>query len=171
MDTLSILLPAILLTAVLLWRLLASRTTARNPLTPTVSPEITITPAPLLTETEASVYNLVRLAVQDRYLVLAHVPLWSFVDIHAEGKLRSRVFSHIALKQVDFALVHPGSRQVEQVILVGEASPQPHEAERRAVIRSVLDTVGIPLRQLAARKAYSVTDLSILLGLEPEESV
>jgi hypothetical protein len=166
----TLMLPAILLAAVLLWWLASSRTTTRELLTPVVSSDISIAPVPFLTETQASLYNLLRLAVHDRYLVFAQVPLWAFVDVAAAAKLRSLVFGQIALKRVDFVLVHPGSRHVEQAILIDEASSNPREAERRAIIKSVLDAVGVPLRRMSARKSYAVADLSLLLGLDPEES-
>ena len=169
MDT-TLTLLAILVAAALLWWLISRRKTVHNLLVPVVSSGISVTPVPFLTDTQASFYNLLRLAVSDRYLVFAHVPLWAFLSIEAAGKLRSRAFSQVALKKVDFVLVHPGSRQVEQAILIEEATPRPHEAERRAVIKSALDVAGVPLRQVEARKSYSVADLSALLELATEDS-
>jgi hypothetical protein len=162
--------PAILVAVALLWWLIGRRQTLSNPVVPVVVPGISIVSVPFLTETQASFYNLLRLAVSERYLVFAHVPLWAIVDVEAGGRLRTRVFSQIALKRLDFVLVHPGSRQVEQAILVEEGSPRPHEAERRAIIKSVLEVAGVPLRRVDAQKSYSVADLSALLGLAEEDS-
>ena len=109
------------------------------------------------------------MAVQDRYLIFAQVPLWSFVSVEAMGKARSRLLSHMALKRVDFVLVHPGSRHVEQVVQIEDASPGPHQTERQRVIESVLDAAGIKLVTVRSKKSYTIPDLTALLGLTEEE--
>jgi hypothetical protein len=157
------------LVLVLWWFVAASRKTSGHLPSPVLPPGVTITSAPLLTETDVSLYNLMRMAVQDHYLVFAQVPLWSFVSVEAMGKARSQVLSHMALKRVDFVLVHPGSRQVEQVVQVEDASPRPHQAERQRVIESVLDAAGIKLVRIRSNKPYTIPDLAALLGLEAEE--
>jgi hypothetical protein len=130
---------------------------------------VVITSVPLLTETEIILYNLMQMAVQDHYLVLAQVPLWSFVSVETMGKARSQVLNRIALKRVDFVLVHPGSRQVEQVVQIEEASSHPHQLERQRVVESVLDAAGIKLVKLRSQKAYTIPDLATLFGLAAEE--
>jgi hypothetical protein len=130
---------------------------------------IVLTSAPLLTEAESALYNLMQMAVQDRYLVFAHVPLWSFVSVEAMGKSRSKLLNHMALKRVDFVLVHPGSRHVEQVAQLEDASPGPHQVERQRVIESVLDAAGIKLVTVRATKSYTIPDLTALLGLAMDE--
>ncbi len=133
-----------------------------------LQPGVTITSAPLLTEAEVLLYNLMRMTVQDHYLVFAHVPLWSFVSVGAMGNARSHVLSHMALKRVDFVLVHPGSRQVEQVVQIEDETPRPHLSERQRVIESVLDAAGIRLVKVQSQKSYTIPDLAALLGLEEE---
>jgi hypothetical protein len=127
-------------------------------------------PAPLLTEQEVLLYNLIRLAVQDHYLVFSQVPLWAFVRIEALGEVRVQAFRQIALKRVAFALVHPGSRQVEQVVQVEDAASRGSQGDRQRVIESVLDAAGIKLVTLRVQKAYTVPALASLLGCEPDES-
>ena len=39
---------------------------------------------PLLTKDEAAFYNLLKLTVQDYYLVLAQVPVWCLVDVQSK---------------------------------------------------------------------------------------
>ena len=151
------------------WSLAASRKTGGQPSPFMLQPDVTITSVPLLTEAEVVLYNLMRMTVQDHYLVFTQVPLWSFVSVEAKGKARSHMLSHMALKRVDFVLVHPGSRQVEQVVLIEEAPPQPHQAERQRVIESVLDAAGIKLVTVRAKKSYTIPDLAALLGLEEEQ--
>lgn len=151
------------------WRLPRSNREDRHP-SPFVLPEgVDIAAVPVLTEREVAIYNLIRMAVQEHLLVLAHVPIWSFVSVEAMGAARSRVLSHMALKRVDFALVHPGSRQVEQVVELEGGPPRPYEGERQRVIESVLDSAGIKLVTLQFDKAYTIPDLTRILGLDAEE--
>ena len=157
------------LLVMLWWSVAVTRKTRNQPLSPVLPPGVTLTSAPLLTETDVTFYNLIRLAVQDHYLVFAQVPLWSFVSVEAMGKARSQLLSHMALKRVDFVLVHPGSRQVEQVVQIEAASPRPHQAERQRVIESVLDAAGIKLVKVRTHKSYTVPALAAMLGLEGDD--
>lgn len=154
---------------VLWWYVALHRKDGRRPSAFSLPAATTITAVPLLSESEVSLYNLMRMAVQDHYLVFAQVPLWSFVSVEAMGKARVQVLNHLALKRVDFVLVHPGSRQVEQVVQVETAFPRPHQAERQRVIESVLDAAGIKLVTLRSNRAYSIPDLAGILGLETTE--
>ena len=133
-----------------------------------LTPDTTIRSAPLLSETDIVFYNLLRLAVQDYYLIFSQVPLWAFISVEATGKSRNHVLHHMALKRVDFAFVHPGSRRVEKVMHFEEVSPQPHQVERQRVIESVLDAAGIQLVKLDPQKAYTVPALAALLNLDQE---
>lgn len=128
-----------------------------------------VTPAPLLTEQEVLLYNLIRLAVQDRYLVFSQVPLWAFVRIEAVGEVRAQAFRQIALKRVAFVLVHPGTRQVEQAVQVEDIASRSGQESQQRVIESVLDAAGIKLVTLRVQKSYTVVALASLLGCEPDE--
>jgi hypothetical protein len=133
-------------------------------------PGVTLRPQPLLNATDLLLYNLIRLAVQDQYLVFARVPLWSVVNVEAEGQVRSQVLRQIALKQLDFVLVHPGTKVAEQVVLIEEGLPsQPQEVIRRREIRSVVQAAGITLTTLNPHTSYTVPQLAQLLGVGPEE--
>lgn len=132
--------------------------------------DIVIKPAALLSDTEASLYNLLRMAVQDRYLILSQVPLWTLVAVEGKGKERAYVLNRIALKQVDFALVHPGTRQVEQVVQIDDGHRRPHQVEWLHVIDSVLSAAGVKMVKVEAEKNYSIPELTNLLGLEEEAS-
>ncbi len=169
MDMVLVGVVAAALVLLLWWSLAASRKTGGQHSSFVLQPGVTITSAPLLTEAEAFLYNLMRMTVQDHYLVFAQVPLWSFVSVEAMGKVRSQVLSHMALKRIDFVLVHPGSRQVEQVVQIEDASPRPHQVERQRVIESVLDAAGIKLVKVRSKKFYTIPDLAGLLGLKAEE--
>ena len=153
-----------------IWKIFAPSEKTAGPSTGFSLPSgITLASAPLLTEAEIALCNLMQMAVQDRYLIFAHVPLWSFVSVEAKGKARSRLLNHMALKRVDFVLVHPGSRHVEQVVQIEDTFQGPHKTERRRVIESVLDAAGIKLVTVQAKKSYTIPDLTALLGLVTDE--
>jgi Protein of unknown function (DUF2726) len=155
----------------LIWRLSVSPTSGsvkkENFALP---PGVTLRPQPLLTDTDLLLYNLIRLAVEDHYLVFARVPLWSVVSVEAERKARSQVLRQIVLKQLDFVLVHPGTKTAEQVVLIEEEfPPQSHEVTRRREIQSVLQAAGIALTILRPRTSYTVPQLAQLLGVSDDE--
>ena len=162
---------AIALLAFLVWRLRGSSTTGPIKKEPFVLPPgITLKPQPLLTDTDLLLYNLIRLAVEDHYLVFARVPLWSVVSVEGEGKARSQVLRQIALKQLDFVLVHPGTKAAEQVVLLEEEfPPQPHEVTRRREVQSVLQAAGITLTSLNPHTSYTVPQLAQLLGVGDDQ--
>jgi hypothetical protein len=110
------------------------------------------------------------MAVQDRYLVFAQVPLWRIVAVDAEGESRRQVLRHIALKRVDFALVHPGSRLVEQVVQLEEdPSADPELKVRDREIQRIVQAAGIRVTTLKAQPTYTIQQLEQLLGMgEPE---
>jgi hypothetical protein len=162
---------AIAFLAFLVWRLRVSSSPAPVKKEPFVLPPgVTLRPQPLLTDTDLLLYNLIRLAVEDHYFVFARVPLWSVVSVEAEGKARSQVLRQIALKQLDFVLVHPGTKAAEQVVLLEEGFPsQPHEVIRRQEIQSVLQAAGITLTILKPHKSYTVPQLAQLFGVGDDE--
>jgi hypothetical protein len=161
----------IVLLAFLVWRLkysLTEKPIGKRPFV--LPPGVTLRPQPLLTDTDLLLYNLIRLAVEDHYLVFARVPLWSVVTVEAEGAVRSQVLRQIALKQLDFVLVHPGTKATEQVVLVEEDSPpQPQEITRRREIQSVLQAAGITLTTLNPHTSYTVSQLAQLFGVDNGE--
>ena len=127
--------------------------------------EFTVSPAPLLAEDQVALYNLLRMVVQDRYLVFAQVPLCSFISVDAMGKERSQLLRQLVLKRVDFALVHPGSCQVEQVVQVEPQSSDLRQVESQQVIESVLEAAGIKLMKLQAKRSYPLAQLATRLEI------
>lgn len=85
------------------------------------------------------------------------------------GKERVQVLRHLALKRVDFALVHPGSRQVEQVVQIEPQSPELHQEESQQIIESLLDTAGIKLRKLQAKRTYPLAHLATRLEITADQ--
>ena len=102
---------------------LVGRKAGRSPRTGGFSlpPDVILRRRPLLTEAELHLYNLLRMAVQDHYLVLVRVPLWCLLQIEGEQHSQREALRHLALKYADLALIHPGSRELEQVVLVEQS--------------------------------------------------
>lgn len=135
-----------------------------------IPPGVTLRTQPLLTDTDLLLYNLIRLTVEDHYLVFARIPLWSIVSVEAERPARSQVLRQIALKQLDFVLIHPGTKAADQVVLVEEGTPpHPHEVARMREIQSVLQAAGITLTTLNPHTSYTVPQLAQLLGVSNDE--
>jgi hypothetical protein len=170
MEIVSIVI-VIALLGLLVWRLMGSSTTGPSEREAFVLPsDVTLRPQPLLTDTDLLLYNLIRLAVEDHYLVFARVPLWAVVGVEAEGKTRSQVLRQIALKQLDFVLVHPGTKCAEQVVMLeDDFPPQPREVIRRQEIQSVLQAAGITLTTLRPHTSYTVPQLAQLFGVSDDE--
>jgi hypothetical protein len=126
---------------------------------------------PLLSKAEAAFYNLLRLAVRDRYLVFAQVPLWCLVGIQAaDRRARIALLNQIALRRVDFVLVHPGTLAVVKVIELEDPADAAVPRQQRArLLEAVLEEAAIELLYLDGRETYSVPTLAAKLGLDPEE--
>jgi hypothetical protein len=122
-------------------------------------------------EKELLLYNLIRLAVEDRYLVFVQVPLLSFLAVDAEGEARLEVLRYLALKRADVVLVHPGSRVVEQVVQLedGESATDPAGALPGRDVQRVLHAAGIRVTTLSLEPSYSVHELERLLGMSDQE--
>ncbi|MBK9307437.1 MAG: DUF2726 domain-containing protein [Nitrospira sp.] len=131
--------------------------------------EASIRTIPLLGKEEIALYNLLQLVAQERYLVFAQVPLWSVVAVDAGDRARSQILRHIALKRVDFVLIHPGTCLVECAVQIEHESPGPGETEGQRVIESVLEAAGIKLMKLQSKQSYSLPDLTARLELSVEE--
>jgi hypothetical protein len=133
-------------------------------------PAVALELQPLLTDRGAVLYNLIRLAVQDQYLVFARVPLWCVFRVEAERPVRLRVLRRMALRQLDFVLVHPGSRIVEQVVqLQGEEKAENEEQTAQREIRAVVQAAGVRLTSLEAENSYTVQQVAAILGVSDSE--
>lgn len=165
-----LLVGAVIAVVIGLWRYLRNACRRKKQTSPfAIPPGVTIGSTRLLEKEEVALYSLLQMAVQERYLVFSQVPLWSFIEVEAGEKVRSDILRQIALKRVDFVLVHPGSCRVEQVVQIERESSQPHQAERQQVIESVLDAAGIKLTKLQPTQSHSLPDLAARLGITAEE--
>ena len=149
--------------AFLLWRLVVARSNKpRRPGPFTLPSGVTLKPQAFLTDRELLLYNLLRMAVQDRYLVFAQVPLWTIIAVEADDELRRGVLRRLALKRADFVLVHPGSREVEHVIQLQEDFPF-DEPDRVPEIQQALQAAGIRVTILKRQQNYTPQELQQLL--------
>ena len=130
--------------------------------------QVSVHAQPLLTKDEAAFYNLLRLTVQDRYLVFAQVPVWCLVDVQShDAKARAAFLEKIALRRVDFALVHPGTLAVFKVIELDDPTIPPFQkTARNALIDAVFKEAGIGLIRLENPGSYTALKLASALGLE-----
>lgn len=151
----------------LLWRVFTRGSTKSSHSGPFVLPaNVSLTPQELLNGLELLLYNLIRMAVQDRYLVFAQVPLWRVVKVEAEGESQRKVLRYLALKRADFVLVHPGSRVVEQVVQLGaDMSEGADDQEEVRDVRRLVETAGIRFTILKPRSNYTVQELEQILDV------
>jgi hypothetical protein len=76
----------------------------------------------------------------------------------------------LALKRLDFVLVHPGTRMAVKVVKLDEPLSSPQRRDRDRLVEQVLQAAGIAFIRLKTQGAYTVPALSNLLGLDPPES-
>lgn len=165
-----LLVGTVIMGVIMLWRYLRKTRRRKKRTTPFAIPSsVTIGPTRLLEEEEVALYSLLQMAVQERYLVFSQVPLWSFLEVEAEASVRSDLLREIALKRVDFVLVHPGSCRVEHVVQIERESSPPHQDERQHVIESVLKAAGIKLTTVQPKESHTLPDLTTRLGITAEE--
>ena len=132
---------------------------------------MTFVPKPLLTDHEAQLYNLLRLAVEDRYLLFTQIPLWSLLELRLpSGTPPVETLRELALKRATFVLVHPGSRLVEKVVQVERPIPDDlPDGSHDGLFESALRAAGVQLVRLSPQYVYTVQGLITVLDLaEPE---
>lgn len=130
--------------------------------------QVSIRSQPLLTKEEAAFYNLLKLTVEDRYLVLAQVPVWCLVDVQAKDpKARSNFLNTIALRRVDFVLVHPGTLATAKIIELDDPAVSAAQKQaRNKLLDSVFKEAGIALVRLQNPGSYTAPTLAAALGLQ-----
>ncbi len=129
---------------------------------------VSLTPRPVLSDAELSLYNLIKLAVQERYLVFAQIPVRALLAVEsADQSARSRLLRKLALRRVDFALVHPGTRTARVVVTLERPDGLTESQRRREqLVGAVLQSAGIRSVRLDPTRQYSVAALADALELE-----
>jgi hypothetical protein len=141
---------------------------------PALSPEsgeCVVTPRPLMSPEEATLYNLIKLAAQDHMLVLAKMPILSVLSFgDKDEEARKTVMRTIQPVRCDVVLAHPGTLKAMTVITFQKGSPRPAGREDRdRLVDTLLKTGGIQPIVLQLNQTYSVEQLTELLGLAEEE--
>ncbi|MDR4478690.1 MAG: DUF2726 domain-containing protein [Nitrospira sp.] len=126
---------------------------------------------PLLTDQEVQLYNLLRLAVEDRYLLFTQIPLWSLLDLRVpSGTPPAETLRDLALKPATFVLVHPGSRMVEKVVQVERPVPDDApDSTQDSLFDTALRAAGVQLVRLSPLHVYTVPGLVTVLDLADPE--
>jgi len=140
-------------------------------MTPSESGETVVNPRPVLSSEEATLFNLVKLAVQDHFLVLGKLSLLQLVSfLDKDEEARRAVMRNLQPIRLDVVLVHPGSRQAQTVIKFHQGKEESGPVdERERLMETVLKAAGIGLVGLSLEQTYSVAQLVGLLGLAEED--
>ena len=138
---------------------------------PSTLPEnLSVEPRCVLTKSEASLFNLVSLAVQDSYLVLAKLPLRSLLKMTAGEDINERWMVKSIQKFVaDFVLIHPGTLVPEKVVLLEDQNTnkvQPDDQQK--ILESLFHNAQVEIIRLELDRSYTVPQLTQLFGLEEE---
>ena len=130
-----------------------------------------VMPRAILSKGEATLFNLIRLAVQDSYLVYAKLPVSNLVTVTEEDQdIRRMLLQTLQSARVDVALIHPGT--LHPIIGIkfvknGGLSTQSHDRDQ--LVDAVLQAAGIQVIPVEVNTTYTVAKLVEMLGLgEPE---
>lgn len=137
-----------------------------------LSESVSVEPRVLLAKSEAALFNVLRLAVQDSYLVLAKLPLRHIVKLDTQDQSAKRgLFKSIQRMTLDFVLVHPGTLTAAWVIvLVDEVeSEENEEGSSVDLLDALCHESGIDVLRLDAQTTYTIPQLVQRLGLAEEE--
>lgn len=132
---------------------------------------LSLHPRELFLKEEAAFYNVLRLAVQERYLVLAKVPVSRVLAVQADDPgndaLAAWVFRQISRAVVDFVLVHPGTLTVARVIELEGLPPydRPRPFRDRLALMA-MTAAGLQVVHVDINQPFTIPGLAGLLGLE-----
>jgi hypothetical protein len=172
MAPISLALGALLVVLLLWWAtiLLTKLSARKGDRQTSIPPGLELSAQPFMTKAEAAFYNVLRLTVQDEYLLFAQVPLWCLVNVtSAHAQIRLAFLGQIALKRVDFVLVHPGTLTVVKVIEMEEDPPSAQRQSRNQLVAETLKAAGIELLRLPLNRHYTIAELASALDIEPAE--
>ena len=133
------------------------------------SNECEVTPRPLMTPEEATLFNLIRLAAHDYLLVLVKLPILQVVSVlDKDEEARKALMRTIQPVRLDVVLAHPGTLQATTVVKF-QKNEQEQPGKRDHVVETVLKAAGINVVVLHLNQTYSVEHVTTLLGLAEEE--
>ncbi len=133
--------------------------------------EATVTPRALMSSEEATLFNMVKLAVQDYFIVLAKVPLIFLVTLEEKDEeAKKAVLRKIQQVRFDIVLVHPGTMQAQKVLHIRRpSSTNPKMENRQRLVNTLLHAAGIERVDLDLEAAYSTDQIIELLRLSDDE--
>jgi hypothetical protein len=133
------------------------------------SSECEVTPRPLMTPEEATLFNLIRLVAQDHLLVSVKLPILQVVSVmDKDEEARRALMRSIQPVRLDVVLAHPGTLQATTVVKF-QKNEQEQPEKRDHVVDTVLKAAGINVVVLHLNQTYSVEHMTTLLGLAEEE--
>ncbi len=133
------------------------------------SSECEVTPRPLMTPEEATLFNLIRLVAQDHLLVSVKLPILQVVSVmDKDEEARRALMRTIQPVRLDVVLAHPGTLQTTTVVKF-QKNEQEQPEKRDHVVSTVLKAAGINVVLLHLNRVYSVEHMTTLLGLAEEE--
>jgi hypothetical protein len=138
---------------------------------PSDSRESEVTVRTLMTPEEAILFNLIRLAAQDYFLVLVKLPVLQVVSVvDQDEEARKALMRTIQPFRLDVVLVHPGTLQTVTVVHFHTHEPEVKRPEKRdQIVDTVLKAAGIKMVRLQLGQSYSVEQMVAMLGLAEEE--
>ncbi|MDR4495082.1 MAG: DUF2726 domain-containing protein [Nitrospirales bacterium] len=157
----------------LLLRWIWRRPVSEEPLVMTASEsgETVVSPRQVFSSDEATLFNLIKLASQEHFLVLGKLSLLQLVSfLDQDEEARRALMRNIQTLRLDVVLIHPGIRQAKTVIKFRkEKEGSAVVDERERLMETILKAAGIGLVRLSVEQTYSVEQLVGLLGLAEEE--
>ncbi|NKB82049.1 MAG: DUF2726 domain-containing protein [Nitrospirales bacterium] len=128
---------------------------------------LTIQPRWLFTKSEIALYNLIRLAVQDNYLVLAKLPMRKLIKLESEHEADRLAFLRVMQKMIlDIVLVHPGTRIPVWIIQVECTQDTDHKSH---LVDKLFQKAGIDVLRLQKDISYTLPELVNLLRLKEDD--
>lgn len=166
------LVAVIILAALVAWYLWSRTSRPAAPPEEVRLPEgVSLKPREMFTKEEAAFYNMLRLAVQEQYLVFAKVPVSRVVlaqaDDPVDQPLAAWVLRRVATTCADFVLVHPGTLTVAKVIMLdGLPSGDRSRPIRERLAGLAMAAAGLEILSVDVHEPFTIPGLAGLLGLE-----
>jgi hypothetical protein len=114
----------------------------------------------LFSAAERSFLGALDQAVGDQLRVFGKVRVADVVDVRAKVGRRRSAFNRISAKHFDFVLCHPANLSVVCAVELDDRSHQNQRRKQRdEFLAEVCHAAGIPLIQVAAKRAYPVGEL------------
>lgn len=166
------LVAVIIMAAAVAWHLWSGTIRRDQPPEQLALPEgLSLQAKELFTKEEAAFYNVLRLAVQEQYLVFAKVPVGRVLLVQADDPedhdLAAWVLRRISGICADFVLVHPGTLTVAKVIEL-EGLPQRDKPRpiRAQLAHLAMTAAGLEIVRVNIHQPFTIPGLAAMLGLD-----